>query len=334
MTVTGTNFTKESVVTVDGSPRVTNFVDSETLTGTLIPAADETPRTVQIGVRTGGLVAPTTLPFAYTATTLHIASIDPDTLPIGGQSTVVTATGTGFISNTQVLANGSPAYQVQYVNATTLRFVVKPPSTPGTRTITVRNGNVNGTGAPVLTFNDPNAVVPPVLTSLTPAALPIGHPVATIEAKGTGFTASSVVVNNDFDETTTFVDETTLRFDVNPSIVIAPQTVQVKVRNGSTVSANLPFDYTAANLSIATVTPNTGAVTDPGTPVNTVITGTGFLPNTIVEQDGVVANTPTNITPTSMDLVVVPSGAARTVQLTVKNGLVAGTGSVPFTITV
>jgi hypothetical protein len=319
MTVKGTNFTPQTVVTVDGQDRLTNFVDDTTLTGHLLPSADGTPRTVQVGVRNGALVATPTLPFIYTATTLHIASIDPTELPIGGASTTVTATGTGFINNTQILANGSPAYQVQYINPTTVRFVVKPPSTPDQQTITVRNGAVNGTGNPTLTFVDPNAAITPVLTALTPAAFPIGSPIATVEAEGTGFT--------------TFVDDTTLRFDVNPSIVLATQTAQVQVRNGSALSNSLPLDYTAANLSITAATPNTGVITDPSTPITTTITGTGFLPSTQIFVDGEAPGTPTYVSPTSMTVLIVPFGAARTVQLTVKNGLVSGTGSIPFTYT-
>jgi hypothetical protein len=72
---------------------------------------------------------------------------------------------------------------------------------------------------------------PPVLTGLAPATASITDPDFEGHLHGTGFVDGSVIVWNNADEPTRFVDETDIWTTVVPSVVTSPTTVEVYVRN-------------------------------------------------------------------------------------------------------
>ena len=62
---------------------------------------------------------------------------------------------------------------------------------------------------------------------------------------GTGFTQNSMIVFNEGDEVTTYVDHNNLTTTVKPSLVSAAIQVPVQVREGQETSAPLMFEFTA-----------------------------------------------------------------------------------------
>jgi hypothetical protein len=62
---------------------------------------------------------------------------------------------------------------------------------------------------------------------------------------GSGFTAQSIIVFNDYDEPTTFVSEAQVSTIVKPSLFEVEAVCQVKVRNGVQESNSLGFTFTA-----------------------------------------------------------------------------------------
>jgi hypothetical protein len=101
---------------------------------------------------------------------------------------------------------------------------------------------VDDTGWPVV----PDAADPPVLTALEPAEAAITDPDFEGHIRGTGFTEGTVIVWNNADEPTTFVDATDVWTLVVPSAVTAPTVLDVYVRNADgQVSNVLPFTWTA-----------------------------------------------------------------------------------------
>ena len=87
---------------------------------------------------------------------------------------------------------------------------------------------------------------PPVVDSVEPASAAIGDPDLELVVIGSGFTADSVIVFNGGDEPTVFHDAMQLSTGVKPSLVSAAVAVPVAVRNGSTMSNEMMFSFTAA----------------------------------------------------------------------------------------
>jgi len=94
----------------------------------------------------------------------------------------------------------------------------------------------------------PSIPEPPVevtVTALEPATASIADDDFEGHIRGTGFTEETVIVWNGADEPTRFVDATDVWTTVVPSVVTAPTTLQVTVRNGDeTVEPALDFVWT------------------------------------------------------------------------------------------
>jgi hypothetical protein len=89
---------------------------------------------------------------------------------------------------------------------------------------------------------------PPTLTSINPITTEFAPdaPSIVLVATGTGFTEASTIIFNDIQQPTTFVSDTELQTLVNVSVVTAPATVPVLVRNiDGGDSTALTFDFTA-----------------------------------------------------------------------------------------
>jgi predicted flap endonuclease-1-like 5' DNA nuclease len=95
----------------------------------------------------------------------------------------------------------------------------------------------------------PPEIVPPpeapVLDSITPVSAPIQSGDVTATIAGSGFTASSVVVWNGIDDTSTFVDENTITTVIKTDMAGVPSTVTVAVRNDTEISNEISFEFTA-----------------------------------------------------------------------------------------
>jgi predicted flap endonuclease-1-like 5' DNA nuclease len=95
----------------------------------------------------------------------------------------------------------------------------------------------------------PPEIVPPseapVLDSITPVSAPIQSGDVTATIAGSGFTASSIVVWNGIDDTSTFVDENTITTVIKTDMAGVPSTVTVAVRNDTEISNEISFEFTA-----------------------------------------------------------------------------------------
>jgi len=117
---------------------------------------------------------------------------------------------------------------------------------------------VTGSGAPIdppLNSNVDKRVpgsgstpTPPealTLGSLSPNTAEMGSADLVMTVIGTGFTQNSMIVFNEGDEVTTYVDSNNLTTTVKPSLVSAAIQVPVQVREGQETSAPLMFEFTA-----------------------------------------------------------------------------------------
>jgi IPT/TIG domain len=87
----------------------------------------------------------------------------------------------------------------------------------------------------------------PVAVSLEPDTLTIADPDTEIIVTGANFNAESIIVWNEGDEVTTFIDSEHLSTVAKPSTVEAPElpfSLPVAVRNGERLSNELTFTFT------------------------------------------------------------------------------------------
>jgi hypothetical protein len=89
-------------------------------------------------------------------------------------------------------------------------------------------------------------VIPPALTSLNPSSVVLGAPSFDISVRGTGFTSTSKIIFNGFEEPTTFVSPTELTTGVNMDVWLAPAVVPIIVQNESgALSNSMSFEFLA-----------------------------------------------------------------------------------------
>ncbi|KPK03103.1 MAG: hypothetical protein AMS20_11500, partial [Gemmatimonas sp. SG8_28] len=125
LTATGSAFQENSSVLWNESVLPTTYVSATTLTATVAAGLLATPGTVDVTVRTpapGGGQS-TALPFEVGNPAPVLQAIAPTTGVVGGPEFVLTATGSGFQQNSNVLWNGS-ALPTTYVSQTTLTATV------------------------------------------------------------------------------------------------------------------------------------------------------------------------------------------------------------------
>ncbi|WP_263092126.1 choice-of-anchor G family protein [Curtobacterium sp. RIT-PI-V] len=305
VTVTGTGFTDDATVSVDGSDPIA--ADSVSDDGTELtfttPAHDA--GTVDVTVTTP---AGTSDPLDYTynpapAAVPTLTALDPDNGPVTG-GTVVTVSGTGFTDDSTVSVDGSDPITPDSVSddGTELTFAT-PAHTAGAVPVTVTNGS--GTSAPLpYTYNPAPAVVP-TISALDPDNGPAaGGTVVTVT--GTGFTDDSTVSVDGSDPITpdsVSDDGTTLTFTTPAH---AAGDVEVTVTTPGGTSDPLVYTYNPASTTttpppVITSPTDGGTVTTPNPPITgtgqpgatvTVTVGTVIVCTAVVAADGTWKCTP------------------------------------------
>lgn len=84
----------------------------------------------------------------------------------------------------------------------------------------------------------------PEVTSLNPSTVVLGSPSFDVHVVGKGFTPTSVIVFNGFEEPTTFVSETDVSTGVNMDVWAAPAICPVGVANDGVMSNTMDFSFT------------------------------------------------------------------------------------------
>jgi hypothetical protein len=147
------------------------------------------------------------------------------------------------------------SYQIEGVDADFPRSMIlegESADVTGPAIMTVRSdvpGSVLIDGEPV----DPGAPVPdvaPVISSLSPSTAVAGDASdVTLVVTGDGYMPNAVLMFGGLDEPTTFVSPTEVSTIVKCSLFVNPDDVAVNVRNGSAISNELAFTFTAATRS-------------------------------------------------------------------------------------
>jgi hypothetical protein len=310
-TVTTTGFPTAALS--DGGatlPAGVSFTDNgngtATLTGT--PAAG-TSGSYPFTITASNGVSPTaTQTFTLTVVSSSVTGLSPTAGPTAG-GTLVTITGTGFVSGATVKFGSTAATGVTFVSSTQLT-AVSPAESAGTVDVTVTTPG--GTSAASSADKYSYDVVPSV-TALSPTAGPTaGGTVVTIT--GTGFVpGASVKFGSTAGTSVTVVSGTKLT--VKAPAVSSAQTVNVTVTTpGGTSPTAIANLYAFGGPTVTALSPTAGP-TAGGTVVT--VTGTGFVSGASVKFGTTAGTSVTVVSGTKLTVKAPAVSSAQTVNVTV-----------------
>ncbi|WP_348261026.1 IPT/TIG domain-containing protein [Telmatobacter sp. DSM 110680] len=293
--------------------------------------ASLSPLLVLLAVFTGcggfkGVVTPT------------LTSISPATVAAGSQGFTLTATGTNFVSGTQILWNGVAqstkvvsntqlttgvtAAQIASAGSATIRVIKPDTTTSDAMTLTI-------TGSSSQTFS---------LTSINPYTVAAGSAAFTLTATGVGFASGDSITWNGTAIATSVDSSTQLHATVPAANVVTAGTILIAVQDASNNKTNqLPFIVTGG----AAGTPPTLTSLSPNTSFNNVASvaltanGTGFLSNSVIVWAGTAM--PTTFVSATQLTTTIPAAFLTTVgteNVFVLNPDSTVSNTLPFTITV
>lgn len=175
LTVYGTNFVSQSIVTVNGSNRPTDFLNATSLSTTILASDVATAGTVQIVVinppPNGG--SSNSLSLNVTNPVPGLTSLSPVAAQAGTTTaTTVTVAGTSFVTNSTVTINGA-SHATVFQSATELQITLTAAdlAVGGVNQVQVFNPGPGGGTSNPMTFavNPTDSAGLPVLVDLAPS---------------------------------------------------------------------------------------------------------------------------------------------------------------------
>jgi uncharacterized repeat protein (TIGR01451 family) len=290
VTITGSGFVSASTVTWNGTAHTATYVSGTELQLTLLASDVAAVGSAQVAVVNptpgGGTSTASTLAIGYPVPV--ISSLSPSSVAWSQAGIPLTINGVGFVASSVAQLNGV-SHATTYVNATTLTLTLSSSdlgtgSTLGVTVFTAAPGG--GTSASSsLTITYPL----PVITSLSPASLPVNSPATQISVQGTGFTeASAIEVNGNLINTTVFnfFYQPFLTFTVPGSDLTSVGSLSITVSNPGTAVSNAMALAVAPNPvpTLSGLSPQASAIG--GTSLTLALTGANFVPASTVQWNG------------------------------------------------
>ena len=311
--VFGQNFTSNSIVTVDGSPRVTQYISptelDATLTGGDLAAAHDVQLAVVANAGTSASVTYSIVTAVPTITTLS-----PTSAISGDNGFQLTVTGTNFSPTSIVNVNGLPRSTTQNINGALVTNVSATEiASPGTLQITVTDNGATSAATPLTVFA-------PQITNVSPASITAGVLSQDIVVSGTSFLSTSKIIFKGNELVTTLNNDGTLSATINGADLITPGSYAVNVRNSATSISN-PFLVTVFTAG----TPHIDAIDPASFPANSGVTairvlGGNFVPLSAVRINGTDRTTHyVNAAELDADLLPADTANAQTLHVTVRN---------------
>jgi hypothetical protein len=339
MTVNGSSFVSGAIVQWNGSNRSTSFVSSTQLSATITATDIAKSGLVQVTVLNPLAFVSFAAGFLVANPTPVINSISPSNAIVGGQGFVLTANGSGFVSQSVIQWDGN-SLATTFVSNTQLAA-------------TVPAANISCCASQVtIQVVNPNAVSPsqgvnfeldnpkPTLTSLSPPNMMAGAAPFTLTVNGSGFVSGATVQWNGTTRPTQFLSSTQMAAAIAATDVTSQGTAQVTAVNpapNAGPSAPTPFTI---NAFTSNPLPSLGSLSDtsapagwPGFPL--AVNGTNFVGATSVLWNGL--NRPTDVLNSTQVKGAIPGSdlaTAGTAQVGVSNPSPGGgtSSAVNFTI--
>lgn len=210
LTLAGTGFTSTTTVSVNNTAEATTYVSAIQVKATIPAAQLATAATLSITASNGGTSgASAAASFAVNNPAPVVTSLSSQTIAAGSTPVAITIAGTGFVSSSSVLVNGS-SRPTTFVNATQLSFTLTAQdiALPGMLAVTVSNAAPGGGTSTSL--NITVAAGSPTIASASPNSILAGSTDTTITITGTNFYATSVAMIGTTALSTTYVSSTQL----------------------------------------------------------------------------------------------------------------------------
>lgn len=267
-----------------------------------------------------------------------LSSISPSTVAAGSAGFTLTATGTNFVSGTQILWDGV-AMTTTVVSNTQLTAAVSTAQIASAGTISIRvmkpDTTTSGTMQLTITGGTTSTFS---LTSISPSSVAAGSAAFTLTATGVGFAANDVIALNGTGITTSFDSATQLHATVAASSVLSPGVISVSVLGANNTSTNqLPLTVTGTSAGVpptlTSLSPNSAPM---GSATFTLTAnGTGFVNGSQIVWNGTTMTT-TFVSGTQLTTTIASSylAAAGTATVFVLNPDSTVSNFLPFTITV
>jgi len=250
----GINFTPSSVVTWNDQVLPSTYVSVNRL-NVAVPTADlasvATAGIMVSNASTGGIASPG-LAFQVRSPVPMVSALAPATAGQGGSSFLLTITGAGFDSTSQVTWNGSPR-PTGFVSPTRITAQIGADDIAAASAVPVGVYNVDGGSITSNTMTVTVADVPLSLTSLVPAFVTAAGPAYAQIVTGRGFAASSTVQFNGSPRATTFVSTTQIVAQLGAADIAGIGSAAITVVNGGSSPT------TSGPLTLTIVAPTTDA---------------------------------------------------------------------------
>ena len=329
LTVTGTDFVNgASLATVFSGSLITvnstTYVNSTTLTVNVSISSSAATGTRTFTVTNGDRSTATSGSIFTVSGAPTVTAVSPTSRGQGATNQTLTITGTNFVSGatTAFSTNGITVNSTTFNSATslTVNVSISGSATPGTRTITVTNGDGStATSGSIFTVN-----AAPTVTAVSPTSRGEGATAQNLTVTGTGFqsgatttfSGTGITVNS-----TTFVNATTLTVNVTigGSATVGTSTITVTNPDAGSATSGSIFTVNAAP-TVTAVSPTSrdaGAVSQ-----SLTVTGTGFVSGATTSFSG------SNITVNSTTFV---SATTLTVNISISSGALVGTRAITVT---
>ena len=242
ITVNGTNFVSGATITVGGTAATgVTFVSATQLRGTT-PAKAAGAYTVQVR-NPDGQTANAATSFTYTASTPAptATSVSPTSGPTTG-GTVITVTGTNFVSGATITVGGTPATGVTFVSATQLRANT-PAKAAGGYAVQVVNPNGQSANTPTGFTYTASSGLTPSLSMISPSSGPTSGG-TTVLLSGGNFQQGATVRIGGAAATNVVWTSATRMTAVTPAGTGGAKDVTVTNPGGQSVTARNVFNYT------------------------------------------------------------------------------------------
>ncbi len=251
VTITGTNFASGATVTF-GTAAATNMVvvSSTQITATT-PANAAGPVAVKVTLNGQSGTLPNGFTYAVPPT---VSAVSPNIGSIVG-GTIVTITGTNFVSGASVAFGAAPATNVSITNSTTITATT-PANSAGSVTVTVTNPTgLSGGLANAFTYS---SSLPPIVTSVYPNNGPTSGGTG-VTITGANFVSGASVMFGATPATSVTVSSSTTIFATTPANTAGAVTVTVNDPGGLSGSLTSAFTYTPvvpiSFVQVASATP-------------------------------------------------------------------------------
>jgi hypothetical protein len=226
-TVTGTNFTKSSVVNFNGTALTTTYT-SPTQVSASIPASSlTTAGTFGITVSDSGRTS-NSANFTVSSAAPTISSLNPGSAAAGSAGFVLTVTGSGFNQTSSISWNGN-TIPTTYLDSTQLNADIPTSlvAASGSIPVTVTTTSSGTSTAQNFLVNAPV----PIVTGINPTTIYAGSGDSTLAVSGSNFLPNSIVQLGGNSRTTVFISPTQLTASLAAADLASAATPAITVVN-------------------------------------------------------------------------------------------------------